>query len=100
MRAFTLADGRVIQLTDMTVDRHLREQLRDAACQRFTTVLGPGADPYHSGHVHLDLEARHNGYRICQWEVRVPPPPPKPGELAEVPLPRPRPSQVSVIKAQ
>jgi len=87
IRALTLTDGRVIGLTDMGVDKRLRESLRDAACRRFTTVLGPGADPYHSGHVHLDIEARHNGYRICQWEVRVPPPPPKPGDLVKVPLP-------------
>jgi hypothetical protein len=92
VRAFTLGDSRVIQLTDVTVDKHLREQLRDAACRRFTTVLGPGADPFHAGHVHLDLEPRSNGYRICQWEVRVPPPPPAPGATVKVPLPRPRPA--------
>lgn len=90
VRAFTLANGRFIRLTDMAVDKHLRESLRDAACRRFTTVLGPGADPYHSGHIHLDLEARHNGYRICQWEVNVPPP--KLGETLQVPLPMPRPA--------
>ncbi len=97
VRAFTLSDGRVWQLTDVTVDKHLREKLRDAACRRFTTVLGPGADLYHAGHVHLDLEARRNSYRICQWEVRVPPPAPKsgenkPGDAVQVPLPRPRPA--------
>ena len=98
VRAFTLADGRVIPLTDMTVDKHLREELRAAACRDFTTVLGPGADPYHSGHIHLDLEARHNGYRICEWDVRVPPAPPKPGAAVQVPLPRPRP-EVSTRKS-
>jgi hypothetical protein len=91
VRGFTLSDGRVMSLTDVTVDKDLREKLRDSACRRFTTVLGPGADPYHSAHIHFDLEARHNGYRICQWEVRVPPPAPKPGDLVQVPLPRPRP---------
>jgi len=83
VRAFTLGDGRVVSLTDVAVDTHLREALRDAACRDFTTVLGPGADPYHSGHIHLDIETRHNGYRICQWDVHVPPP---------IPLPRPRPA--------
>ena len=82
VRAFTLTDGRVVRLTDPAVDAGLREQLRDAACRHFTTVLGPGADPFHAGHIHLDLETRRNGYRICEWDVRVPPP---------VPLPRPRP---------
>ena len=83
VRALTLADGRVMLLTDPAVDAHLREQLRDAACRDFTTVLGPGADPYHGSHIHLDLAERHNGYRICEWEVRVPQP---------VPLPHPRPA--------
>jgi len=86
VRAFTLADGRVMLLTDPAVDAHLREQLRDAACRDFTTVLGPGADPFHVGHIHLDLAERHNGYRICEWDVRVPP---------VVPLPRPRPVVIS-----
>jgi hypothetical protein len=96
VRALTFADGRVMLVTDVAADKKLREALRDAACRRFTTVLGPGADPYHSGHVHLDLEARHNGYRICQWEVRVPPPPAKPGDSVRVPLPRPRPALADV----
>ncbi|PPD25173.1 MAG: extensin family protein [Methylocystis sp.] len=42
--------------------------LRTAACGWFTTVLGPGSDPYHASHLHFDIE-RHgsNGsYRICQ----------------------------------
>ena len=38
-----LADGRRIELTDVTVDKPLREALRESACARFTTVLGPGA---------------------------------------------------------
>lgn len=100
VRAFTLGDGRVIRLTDITVDKQLRDELRDAACRRFTTVLGPGADPYHADHVHLDIRARHNGYRICQWDVRVPAP--KTGGTVQVPLPRPRPGnsdQKSVIRS-
>ncbi len=97
VRAFTLADGRVIGLTDMTVGltdmtvgQVLREGLRTSACQRFTTVLGPGSDGHHEGHIHLDLAERRQGYRICQWDVREPPPP---AELASVvvPLPLPRP---------
>ena len=45
--AFTLADNRVLGLTDMTVPKELRESLRESACARFTTVLGPGSDGYH-----------------------------------------------------
>jgi len=89
VRAFRFADGRRLELTDVAVDKALREGLRDTACHRFTTVLGPG-DPYHEGHIHLDVIQRQRGYRICQWEVREPPPP--------VPLPRPRPSEAEIVK--
>jgi hypothetical protein len=84
VRALHLADGRRIELTDVDVDKPLREDLRDSVCHRFTTVLGPGSDRYHESHIHLDIMERGKGYRICQWEVREPPPP--------VPLPRPRPA--------
>jgi hypothetical protein len=89
IRAFTLADGRSIGLTDMTVAKDLREGLRASACERFTTVLGPGSDGHHEGHIHLDIAERRQGYRICQWDVRELPP----AEIASVlvPLPVPRP---------
>ena len=94
VRGFALADGRTVLLTDMTAPKDLREGLRASACARFTTVLGPGSDGYHEAHIHLDLIERHNGYRICQWDVREPP-----AEVASmqidgklVPLPPPRPA--------
>ena len=37
-------------------------------------MLGPGSDGYHEEHIHLDLEPRRNDYKICEWDVRVPPP--------------------------
>jgi len=77
VRALVTAGGRHIDLTDETVPKPLRDNLRDAACHRFTTVLGPGSDSYHSNHIHLDILERHRGSRICQWDVREPPPPPK-----------------------
>jgi hypothetical protein len=76
VRALVLAGGRHIDLTDETVSKSVRDNLRDSACHRFTTVLGPGADSYHSNHIHLDILERHRGARICQWDVREPPPPP------------------------
>jgi hypothetical protein len=87
LRSFRLADGRTVTLTDPRVDVSLREALRDTACARFTTVLGPGA-PYHGEHIHLDALQRHNGYRICHWDVREPPPP----------LPRPKPAEIANAK--
>ena len=44
------------------------EAIRKAACGWFTTVLGPGSDPYHGDHLHLDvqLHGASDRYRICQ----------------------------------
>ena len=42
------------------------EDIRKAACPHFTTVLGPGSDPYHGDHFHVDVLQRKGGYRICQ----------------------------------
>lgn len=97
VRALHLRDGRRIEFTDEKADKPLRTALRESACHRFTTVLGPG-DPYHSGHIHLDIIARRGGYRMCQWEVRepappLPPKPPeerKPAEVAAVTADRPQ----------
>lgn len=69
IRAFKLANGRSISLTDRTVPRELREAVLHSVCARFSTVLGPGSDWYHEDHIHLDLMERHNNYRICQWNV-------------------------------
>jgi len=104
VRGFKLADGREINLTDVSAAKDLRQKIRSSACARFSTVLGPGSDGYHEEHIHLDLAERHNGYKLCQWELREPPPaqtesaPPTDGAgeeaaipASEVPLPRPRP---------
>ena len=42
------------------------EDIRKAACAHFTTVLGPGSDPYHGDHFHVDVLQRKGDYRICQ----------------------------------
>jgi len=42
------------------------EDIRAAACTHFTTVLGPGSDPFHGDHFHVDVLQRKGGYRICQ----------------------------------
>jgi hypothetical protein len=111
VRDFQLADGRELGLTNVNVDKDWRETIRASVCARFSTVLGPGSDGYHEEHIHLDLAERHNNYKVCEWDVRVPPPPPEaqaqaapPADgpaaqesdaavipLDDVPLPRPRP---------
>jgi hypothetical protein len=41
--------------------------IRRSACGWFTTVLGPGSDPQHAGHIHVDLQqhGKSGRYRIC-----------------------------------
>lgn len=91
IRAFLLSGGKTVSPVDYKVAHELRENLKASACKSFTTILGPGSDGYHEEHIHFDIAARHNGYRICQWDVRD-----KPVEVAAViPLPRPRPGETS-----
>ncbi len=94
LRSFTLADGRSLGLTDVSVAKDFREDLRDSACHRFTTVLGPGSDSHHEAHIHLDLIERRGGFRMCQWDVREP----ATAEVAvRVPLPPPRPASAAAL---
>jgi hypothetical protein len=72
VRAFKMADGRSISLTDRTVSRETRESVLHSVCARFMTVLGPDSDWYHEDHIHLDLAERRNNYRICEWDVLDP----------------------------
>jgi hypothetical protein len=89
IRSLKLADGKAVRLTDVAVARSFRERIRQSACARFMTVLGPGSDGYHEEHVHVDLAERHGDHRLCQWEIR------EPVETVGVPLPRPRPFTLS-----
>jgi hypothetical protein len=102
-----MANGTAIELTNATISKTLREQLRQTACARFTTVLGNGADAYHENHVHIDLMRRTNNYKICQWNILDSAEiaalatknsdaadiyaPPAITQSNEVPVPRPRP---------
>ena len=106
VRSLKLANGTIIELTNATVSKSLREQLRQTACTRFSTVLGNGADAYHENHVHIDLMQRTNNYKICQWNILDPAeiaalaakqsavaamPIPEATQSDDVPVPRPRP---------
>ncbi len=94
IRSLRLASGQVVELTDPRVAKDFRDGLRASVCGRLTTVLGPGSDGYHEEHVHVDLAESPGGYRICEWDVRVPvPATPALAAVADtVPLPRPRPA--------
>jgi hypothetical protein len=80
-----LANGTLVELGNRFAFQSIRQRLRDTACHRFTTVLGPGADPFHANHIHIDLAERARGYRICQWDVGTP------ESATEAPMPRPKP---------
>lgn len=72
-RSACLGTGRRFVLTNRQVDAGLLRALRDSACQRFTTVLGPGKAG-HNGHLNLDETVRHGGYRVCEWDLFTAPP--------------------------
>jgi hypothetical protein len=99
VRALKLANGKTIGLTDVNVAKDWRDGIRASACDRFSTVLGPGSDGHHEEHIHVDLAERHGGYKMCEWDVREPvvqaqktePEADAPPLSAPVPLPRPRP---------
>jgi hypothetical protein len=67
--AFTLADGRRIIVKDgwrgAPEEQGFLRDVQGAACDRFTTVLAPGADAYHYDHMHVDLMRRASGRRAC-----------------------------------
>jgi hypothetical protein len=72
--AFVTAKGKHLELAAITSgavgDMPLLPPLmKTTACRRFMTVLGPGGDPFHAEHLHVDLEARRSGKHICQWAV-------------------------------
>jgi hypothetical protein len=90
IRALKLSTGKSLVLTDAAVSQQFRERMRQSACARFKTVLGPGSDGYHETHIHVDLAQRNHGYAMCQWDIRSP----GQSEVAEIPLPRPRPAEL------
>jgi hypothetical protein len=93
VHAFKLANGMRIVLADSRAPVEFRNAVRDSACARFATVLGPGSDTDHAEHVHLDLAPRRSNYKLCEWDVRVPAAMAEgtPISPVDVPLPRPRP---------
>ena len=100
VHGFRLANGKIIVLADPKAPKEFRNNVRESACARFSTVLGPGSDAEHAEHVHLDLEERRNNYKICEWDVREPIVEAKAGTpipIDQVPLPRQRPPEADAV---
>lgn len=64
---FDFAEGAALEVKTGAASVGLAA-IRTAACGWFTTVLGPGSDPFHSDHLHLDVQLHGSSdrYRICQ----------------------------------
>lgn len=67
IKSLGLEDGRTIAIAAPGTAAVLFAEMRRAACERFTTVLGPGSDKAHELHLHVDLAQRKHGFRMCQW---------------------------------
>ncbi len=69
---FEFQDGTRISIDEdwgrQGVKGRFLKRIHTAACERFTTVLGPEADPNHKSHFHLDIgcHGRDCTYIICQ----------------------------------
>ena len=111
IRSLRLKDGRVVRPTDPGAASEFRVAMKAAACNRFTTVLGPGSDGYHEDHIHIDRIERRGGYRLCQWDLhdvaqtyalQSVAAPSRAGAAAlsvSIPLPRPRPFAAAGVRA-
>lgn len=90
--AFKLQSGREIVIKKAWKFGSYEERgfLRDIisdACERFTTVLGPGSNSFHYDHFHFDLSRRSSGRTYCNPEVaRLTPPAGRGVAMARVPI--------------
>lgn len=66
---FELSDGRTILIARSGMPQAFALSMKESACARFTTVLGPGSDGYHETHIHVDLAKRQNGFKLCRWKL-------------------------------
>jgi len=84
--SFRLNDNRVITVKDgwrgSAEEQNFLREVFVGACTYFGTVLGPGADPMHYDHIHIDLARHSKGRRICKPIIKYTPnynlPPPDP----------------------
>lgn len=68
--AFRFADGREVEFKKgwkgRPEEQGFLRAVHAAACERFSTVLAPGADMFHYDHIHVDLARRSSGRAICK----------------------------------
>ena len=68
---FELADGRIWLVEKGGLPKPMRAAMKESACSRFATVLGPGSDGYHEDHIHVDLAQRARDYKLCSWNLEA-----------------------------
>lgn len=84
--SFRLNDNRVVTVKDgwrgAPEEQAFLREIFVGACEHFSTVLGPGADPMHYDHFHIDLARHSKGRHICKPVIKYEPnynlPPPDP----------------------
>jgi hypothetical protein len=76
---FRFADGREVRVKDgwkgRPEEQGFLRTVHAAACDRFSTVLAPGADAFHYDHIHVDLARRQSGRSVCKPEPMTMRPP-------------------------
>jgi hypothetical protein len=82
IRSLHFANGASFVIEKAQGRREFLVEMRKSACVRFMTVLGPGSDRAHENHLHVDLQARRNDYKICQWILPRPEGATSPHEIA------------------
>lgn len=80
--SFRFADGREIKVEQgwkgRPEEQGFLRAVHASACERFSTVLGPGADVFHYNHIHVDLARRASGRNVCQpAPINMAPPAPR-----------------------
>ena len=66
---FELSDGRTFAIAKSGMPHAFALAMKESACARFNTVLGPGSDGHHETHIHVDLAKRNNGFKLCRWKL-------------------------------
>ncbi|WP_196804853.1 extensin family protein [Methylopila sp. M107] len=68
LSGFGFADGKEIGVFAPELPKPMADRLKAGACERFSTVLGPGSDGFHEDHLHVDLQPRRTKSKLCQWD--------------------------------